>query len=55
MGLGLEKCCCFIPLRLGTLFIAIWFFVSFDIIDESTYAHIISLRLFIYFIVQLVL
>ncbi|KAI8390299.1 hypothetical protein BD560DRAFT_380568 [Blakeslea trispora] len=25
MGLGLEKCCCFIPLRLGTFIIAIWF------------------------------
>ncbi|KAI8076442.1 uncharacterized protein B0P05DRAFT_545878 [Gilbertella persicaria] len=25
MGLALEKCCCFIPLRLGTFFIAIWF------------------------------
>ncbi|KAI9256928.1 hypothetical protein BY458DRAFT_441552 [Sporodiniella umbellata] len=29
MGLGLEKCCCFIPLRLGTFFIAIWFFVTY--------------------------
>ncbi|KAI8875272.1 hypothetical protein K501DRAFT_329370 [Backusella circina FSU 941] len=26
MGLGLEKCCCLIPLRLGTFIIAIWFF-----------------------------
>ncbi|KAI8048040.1 uncharacterized protein B0P05DRAFT_564819 [Gilbertella persicaria] len=25
MGVGLEKCCCFIPLRLGTFFVAIWF------------------------------
>ncbi|CAO3631423.1 unnamed protein product [Mucor fragilis] len=29
MGLGLEKCCCLIPLRLGTFFIAIWFFAIY--------------------------
>ncbi|KAI9281559.1 hypothetical protein BY458DRAFT_469094 [Sporodiniella umbellata] len=29
MGIGLEKCCCFIPLRLGTFFVAIWFFVVY--------------------------
>ncbi|KAI7902191.1 uncharacterized protein BX663DRAFT_512041 [Cokeromyces recurvatus] len=29
MGFGLEKCCCLIPLRLGTFFIAIWFFAIY--------------------------
>lgn len=30
MGLGLDKCCCFLPLRLGTFIIALWFFVGYD-------------------------
>ncbi|KAG2211810.1 hypothetical protein INT47_004496 [Mucor saturninus] len=29
MGLALEKCCCFIPLRLGAFVIALWFFVVY--------------------------
>ncbi|KAI8978636.1 hypothetical protein BDB01DRAFT_799514 [Pilobolus umbonatus] len=29
MGLGLDKCCCFIPLRLGTCLIAIYFFAVY--------------------------
>ncbi|KAL1934419.1 hypothetical protein VTP01DRAFT_6601 [Rhizomucor pusillus] len=29
MGLGLDKCCCFLPLRLGTFIIALWFFVVY--------------------------
>lgn len=29
MGLGLEKCCCFIPLRMGAFIIALWFFVAY--------------------------
>ncbi|KAI8149888.1 hypothetical protein BJV82DRAFT_585104 [Fennellomyces sp. T-0311] len=29
MGLGMDKCCCFIPLRLGTFIIALWFFVVY--------------------------
>ncbi|KAI8638154.1 hypothetical protein BD408DRAFT_373959 [Parasitella parasitica] len=29
MSLALEKCCCFIPLRLGTFIIALWFFFAY--------------------------
>ncbi|KAI8997647.1 hypothetical protein BDB01DRAFT_771820 [Pilobolus umbonatus] len=29
MGTTLEKCCCFIPLRLGTFIIAMWFFTAY--------------------------
>ncbi|KAK4518186.1 uncharacterized protein ATC70_001537 [Mucor velutinosus] len=29
MGLALEKCCCFIPLRMGTFIIALWFFIAY--------------------------
>ncbi|KAI7877726.1 hypothetical protein K492DRAFT_171417 [Lichtheimia hyalospora FSU 10163] len=29
MGLGMDKCCCLIPLRLGTFIIALWFFVVY--------------------------
>lgn len=43
MGLALEKCCCFIPLRMGTFIIALWFFVSWHLIinnrDDSTDQH----------------
>ncbi|OBZ84537.1 hypothetical protein A0J61_07417 [Choanephora cucurbitarum] len=35
MGLTVEKCCCFIPLRLGTLIIALWFFVAY-LLDTIT-------------------
>ncbi|KAI7897770.1 uncharacterized protein BX663DRAFT_527142 [Cokeromyces recurvatus] len=29
MGLALEKCCCFIPLRTGTFIIALYFFIAY--------------------------
>ncbi|KAG1455832.1 hypothetical protein G6F46_001397 [Rhizopus delemar] len=29
MGFTSEKCCCFIPLRLGAFVIALWFFVAY--------------------------
>ncbi|KAI8877916.1 hypothetical protein K501DRAFT_259573 [Backusella circina FSU 941] len=35
MGLASEKCCCLIPLRLGTFIIALWFFVLY-LIDAVT-------------------
>ncbi|KAI9481301.1 MAG: hypothetical protein EXX96DRAFT_480068 [Benjaminiella poitrasii] len=35
MGFGLEKCCCLIPLRLGTFFIAIWFFAIYLIYSAT--------------------
>ncbi|GAA5807013.1 hypothetical protein MFLAVUS_000362 [Mucor flavus] len=35
MGLALEKCCCFIPLRLGAFIIAVWFFTVY-LIDAVT-------------------
>ncbi|KAI9494366.1 hypothetical protein BDB00DRAFT_818887 [Zychaea mexicana] len=35
MGLGMDKCCCFIPLRLGTFLIALWFFVVY-LLDAVT-------------------
>ncbi|KAI8983983.1 hypothetical protein BDF20DRAFT_911160 [Mycotypha africana] len=35
MGLALEKCCCFIPLRIGTFIIALWFFIVY-LIDAIT-------------------
>ncbi|KAL0080307.1 hypothetical protein J3Q64DRAFT_1759432 [Phycomyces blakesleeanus] len=35
MGMGMEKCCCFIPLRLGTFIIALWFFVIY-LLDAVT-------------------
>ncbi|OAD76464.1 hypothetical protein PHYBLDRAFT_143433 [Phycomyces blakesleeanus NRRL 1555(-)] len=45
MGLGMEKCCCFIPLRSGTLIISIWFFIvySFDIIACFTRVNAFAL------------
>lgn len=35
MGLGMDKCCCFIPLRLGTFIIALWFFVRSSLYNAS--------------------
>ncbi|KAI8368968.1 hypothetical protein BD560DRAFT_398233 [Blakeslea trispora] len=35
MSFTLEKCCCFIPLRLGTLMIALWFFIAY-LLDTVT-------------------
>ncbi|KAI9310289.1 hypothetical protein BX666DRAFT_2021713 [Dichotomocladium elegans] len=35
MGLGMDKCCCLIPLRLGTFIIALWFFIIY-LIDVVT-------------------
>ncbi|KAI7867192.1 hypothetical protein BDF14DRAFT_1918268 [Spinellus fusiger] len=35
MGLGMEKCCGFIPLRLGTFIISLWFFVIY-LLDAVT-------------------
>ncbi|KAI8331938.1 hypothetical protein BC941DRAFT_517319 [Chlamydoabsidia padenii] len=35
MSAGIEKCCCFIPLRLGTFLIALWFTLIY-LIDVTT-------------------
>ncbi|KAI8060534.1 hypothetical protein BC940DRAFT_263663 [Gongronella butleri] len=35
MSVGLEKCCCFIPLRFGTFLIAFWFAAVY-LIDTTT-------------------
>ncbi|KAI9025910.1 hypothetical protein CLU79DRAFT_743695 [Phycomyces nitens] len=45
MGLGMEKCCCFVPLRSGALIISIWFFIvySFDIIACFTRVNAFAL------------